>query len=69
MYLRMKDGNLQMMGAMESKVLYTLHWILLDAAEECSDADYEKGIYHTSPFYYLFSIPTMTVNNHNISNH
>ncbi|XP_065170367.1 protein unc-80 homolog isoform X8 [Atheta coriaria] len=61
LFNRMKDGNLQMMGAMESKVLYTLHWILLDAAEECSDADYEKGIYHTSPFYYLFSIPTMTL--------
>ncbi|KAI5727429.1 hypothetical protein M8J77_002234 [Diaphorina citri] len=56
-----KDTNLQTLGAAESKLLYILHWILLDAAEECADADYEKGIYHTSPFYYLFSIPSITL--------
>lgn len=57
----MRDGNIQTLGAVEAKLLYTLHWIILDAAEECADADYEKGIYHSSPFYYLFSVPTMTV--------
>uniref|UniRef100_A0A8D9ERC4 Protein unc-80 homolog n=1 Tax=Cacopsylla melanoneura TaxID=428564 RepID=A0A8D9ERC4_9HEMI len=56
-----KDTNLQTLGAAESKLLYILHWILLDAAEECADADYEKGAYHTSPFYYLFSIPSITL--------
>lgn len=61
----MKDGNIQTLGAVETKLLYTLHWILLDAAEECAEEDYEKGIFHLSSFYYLFSIPTMTVSNLN----
>jgi hypothetical protein len=52
---------LQNLGAAETKLLYTLHWIILDAAEECADADYDKGIYHASPFYYLFSIPAISV--------
>ncbi|XP_069694360.1 protein unc-80 homolog isoform X2 [Periplaneta americana] len=56
-----KDTNLQNLGAAETKLLYTLHWIILDAAEECADADYEKGIYHASPFYYLFSIPVISL--------
>lgn len=57
----MKDGNLQSLGALETKLLYTLHWILLDAAEECADTEYEKDLYHFSHFHYLFSIPTITV--------
>ncbi|XP_060527222.1 protein unc-80 homolog isoform X3 [Cylas formicarius] len=61
LYNRMKDGNIQTLGAVETKVLYTLHWILLDAADECADADYEKGIFPNSQFHYLFSIPTMTL--------
>lgn len=61
LFNRMKDGNIQSLGAVETKLMYTLHWILLDAAEECADADYEKGIIHSSPFYYLFSVPTITV--------
>lgn len=56
-----KDTNLQNLGTSESKLLYILHWIILDAAEECAEADYEKGIYQASPFYYLFSIPCITV--------
>lgn len=61
LYVCRKDTNLQNLGAAETKLLYILHWIILDAAEECADADYEKGIYHTSPFYYLFSISAITV--------
>ena len=56
-----KDTNLQNLGAAESKLLYILHWIILDAAEECAAADYENGVCHTSPFYYLFSVPPITV--------
>ncbi|KAK6643812.1 hypothetical protein RUM43_000075 [Polyplax serrata] len=56
-----KDTNLQNLGATESKMLYTLHWILLVAAEECADADRENGIFQTSPFYYLFSVPAITL--------
>jgi hypothetical protein len=61
----MKDGNIQSLGAVETKLMYTLHWIILDAAEECADNDFEKGLFHTSPFYYLFSIPTLTVSGKN----
>lgn len=28
-------------GSSETKLLYTLHWIILDAASECEDADSE----------------------------
>lgn len=42
---------------METTLLYILHWILLDAAEECAETDADPG----NPFYYLFSIPTMSV--------
>lgn len=59
----MRDGSIQSLGAVETKLLYTLHWIILDASEECADEDCEKGIFHSSPFYYLFSIPTITVRN------
>jgi hypothetical protein len=62
-----KDTNLQNLGAAETKLLYTLHWIILHAAEECADADREKGIYHASPFYYLFSIPAISVSGNIIS--
>ncbi|KAK9884494.1 hypothetical protein WA026_007335 [Henosepilachna vigintioctopunctata] len=58
---RIKDGNIQGLGSVETTLMYTLHWIILDAAEECADSDYENGIYHPSPFYYLFSIPTLTL--------
>ncbi|KAJ3665619.1 hypothetical protein Zmor_001108 [Zophobas morio] len=61
LFNRMKDGNIQSLGAVETKLMYTLHWILLDAAEECADNDFEKGLFHSSPFFYLFSIPTMTL--------
>nr|XP_033339451.1 protein unc-80 homolog isoform X5 [Megalopta genalis] len=49
--------DFQTLGAMETTLLYILHWILLDAAEECAETEADSG----SPFYYLFSIPTMTL--------
>lgn len=55
---RVKD--LQNLGAAETKLLYTLHWILLFAAEECADA--EDGSREVMrPDEYLFSIPTISV--------
>lgn len=63
LYFRLRDGGIQNLGAVESKLLYTLHWIILDAAEECAETDYEAGTYHPSVFHYLFSIPTITVSN------
>lgn len=57
---RVKD--LQTLGATETKMLYTLHWILLFAAEECADADMEssKDLKKNSQ-HYLFSVPTISV--------
>jgi hypothetical protein len=54
---RVKD--LQNLGAAETKLLYTLHWILLFAADEC--ADNEDGKKDLNPYDYLFSIPTISV--------
>jgi len=54
---------LQTLGQAETKLLYTLHWILLFAADECADADIEttekQQPRHTHQ--YLFSIPTISV--------
>ena len=54
---RVKD--LQNLGAAETKLLYTLHWILLFAADECADNEDGKKILNT--YEYLFSIPTISV--------
>ncbi|XP_052748646.1 protein unc-80 homolog isoform X2 [Galleria mellonella] len=57
---RVKD-NMQSLGNVETRLLYTLHWILLDASDECAENDYENGIFISNPFHYLFSIPAMTL--------
>ncbi|XP_011346095.1 protein unc-80 homolog isoform X3 [Ooceraea biroi] len=49
--------DFQSLGAMETTLLYILHWILLDSAEECAENEAEPP----NPFYYLFPIPTMTL--------
>lgn len=53
--------DLQTVSQTESKLLYILHWIILDAGEECADADSENGIYQHSPFYYVFPISAIMV--------
>ena len=58
---RVKD--MQNLGAAETKLLYTLHWIFLFAAEEC--ADNEEGKKEMNPYDYLFSIPTISVSRRN----
>ena len=53
-----KNCNLEKLGAAETKLLYTIHWIILDAAEECADTELEEGIQR--PFeYYLLPITTI----------
>ncbi|KAK6194683.1 hypothetical protein SNE40_000272 [Patella caerulea] len=42
----------------EIKLLYTLHWIILDASSECSDIDLEKQI-KTEPSTYMHSLSTI----------
>ena len=49
------------MGTAASKLLYTLHWTLLDAAEECADADREAGIAPREPFPYIFPLTCIQV--------
>jgi len=58
---RKQSGIQSGLGAAETKLLYTLHWILMDCAEECADADFEKRINHASSFHFLFPIATVTV--------
>lgn len=55
---RVKD--LQQLGQAETKLLYTLHWILLFASAECADeeADLKKLNEARS---HLFSIPTISL--------
>ncbi|XP_045030143.1 protein unc-80 homolog isoform X4 [Daphnia magna] len=53
---RKETNNLQNVGTAASKLLYTLHWTLLDAAEECADADREAGIAPREPFPYIFPL-------------
>ncbi|XP_065199931.1 protein unc-80 homolog isoform X3 [Planococcus citri] len=53
--------DLQTVSQTESKLLYILHWIILDAAEECADADFENGVNQHLPYYYLFPITSITL--------
>ncbi|XP_055936881.1 protein unc-80 homolog isoform X2 [Argiope bruennichi] len=57
---RRKDTCLDKLGTPETKLLYTLQWIILDATEECADAEAEQGIFH-SPRHYLFPISSIQV--------
>ncbi|XP_025991096.1 protein unc-80 homolog isoform X8 [Solenopsis invicta] len=49
--------DFQTLGTMETTLLYILHWILLDSAEECAENESDPS----NPFFYLFPIPTMTL--------
>lgn len=61
MFVYRRESTITNLGAAETKLLYTLHWIVLDAAEECADADHEKGMGKEAHFPYHFSIPTIQV--------
>lgn len=52
LYARRKS-SFDKLSASETKLLYTLHWILLDAAEECADEDTEKGLKRSADYYLL----------------
>ncbi|CAN7996230.1 unnamed protein product, partial [Ixodes hexagonus] len=51
-----QESCLEKLGSAETKLLYTLHWILLDAAEECSDTG--QG---PDPAHYVFPISVIQV--------
>ena len=51
------------LGSAETKLLYTLHWILLDAADECVlESESAGNKFEMGPFDYLFPLPAITVN-------
>lgn len=54
-----KESCLEKLGAAETKLLYTLHWILLDAAEECTDAEHSQA--GQPPPDYIFPITVIQV--------
>ncbi|XP_071534011.1 protein unc-80 homolog isoform X8 [Panulirus ornatus] len=56
-----RESTITNLGAAETKLLYTLHWIVLDAAEECADSDHEKGFTKGASLPYYFSIATIQV--------
>lgn len=55
-----KNCKQDKLGASETKLLYTLHWIMLDAGEECADAELEAGV-QRSPDHYLLPITTIEI--------
>ncbi|XP_017847563.1 protein unc-80 homolog [Drosophila busckii] len=67
LYCRVKD--MQAIGPVETKLLYTMQWILLYAAEECADEESadilglpDAGESKCKPIdQYLFSVPTITL--------
>lgn len=60
-YCRVKD--LQTLGVAETKLLYTLHWILLFADDECTDAENEQENGQAAlKTPHLFSVATISVN-------
>lgn len=52
--------DLQALGPAETKLLYTLHWILLFASAECSDEE-DDAIKLQETRTHLFSIPTISL--------
>lgn len=58
MYRKESSFNL---GSAETKLLYTLHWILLEAADECILESDSAGKLQTGQFAYLFPVSAITV--------
>lgn len=59
---RVKD--LQSLGQAETKLLYTLHWIMLFASDECAEENPEEGAKKATGKChqnYLFSVPAISV--------
>lgn len=63
MSFRVKD--LQSLGQAETKLLYTLHWIMLFASDECAEETGEDGTTTSAQGKnqqnYLFSVPAISV--------
>ncbi|XP_050693714.1 protein unc-80 homolog isoform X3 [Eriocheir sinensis] len=57
-----RESTITNLGAAETKLLYTLHWVILDAAEECVDADHERiTAREGGGVTYHFSVATIQV--------
>ena len=49
------------LGSAETKLLYTLHWLTLDAADECILESDSAGRLDKGPFAYLYPLSAITV--------
>ena len=51
------------LGSAETKLLLTMHWIMVDAPDECvlETADKNPGGVESGPFAYLFPLSAITV--------
>ena len=51
------------LGSAETKLLLTMHWIMVDAPDECilETADKNLANVETGPFAYLFPLSAITV--------
>ena len=58
--LNRKESSFNL-GTAETKLLYTLHWVIMDAADECSLQAETDGKLETSTFAYLFPLSAITV--------
>lgn len=58
--IRCSIKDLQALGQTETKLVYTLHWILLFAAAECADEEADSRQLQEARAH-LFSIPTITL--------
>jgi hypothetical protein len=61
-FLSRKESSFNLASA-ETKLLVTMHWIMLEAPDECVVETAEKqGVMETGPFAYLFPLSAITVN-------
>ena len=51
------------LGSAETKLLLTMHWIMVDASDECilDTAEKNPANLQTGPFAYLFPLSAITV--------
>ena len=61
-FLFRKESSFNL-GSAETKLLLTMHWIMVDAPEECvlDTADKNPGGVESGPFAYLFPLSAITV--------
>lgn len=56
------------LGSAETKLLLTMHWIMVDAPDECILDTADKNLVNveTGPFAYLFPLSAITVSKYHV---